>query len=138
MPGLEFLYLRQEDVIAAGVLDMRKAIEDVERILAMYARGDVVMPPKTVLDFKDEEGTEFFEIYAQPSDLMSLKDALTQAGFKVESAEITAIPQSTVRVEGKDAEKLLKLLEALEDHDDVQKVHSNMDIPDEVMSALGG
>jgi len=89
-------------------------------------------------DFKDEEGTEFFEIYAQPSDLMSLKDALTQAGFKVESAEITAIPQSTVRVEGKNAEKLLKLLEALEDHDDVQKVHSNMDIPDEVMSALGG
>ena len=56
MPRLEFIYLRQEDVVAAGVLDMKKAIEDVEKIFEMYARGEVVMPAKTVLDFKDEEG----------------------------------------------------------------------------------
>ena len=85
----------------------------------------------------NEEGTDYYEIYVQPSNLLELKQALTDAGFTVESAEITALPQSTVRVEGKEAEKLLKLLEVLEDHDDVQKVYSNMDIPDEVMEAMG-
>ncbi|RLF03327.1 MAG: ornithine cyclodeaminase family protein [Thermoprotei archaeon] len=53
MEPLKLLYLQQEDVIAAGVLDMKKAVEDVELVLKMYARNEVYMPLKTLLDFYD-------------------------------------------------------------------------------------
>ncbi len=76
---------------------------------------------------------DFFEVYTGTSNLFDVREKLLEAGFNIESAEITAVPQSTVSVAGKDAQKLLKLLSALEDHDDVQKVYSNMDISDDVM-----
>ncbi|RKZ28450.1 YebC/PmpR family DNA-binding transcriptional regulator [bacterium] len=82
-------------------------------------------------DFKEED--DFFEIYTEPSNVFDVRDKLIAKGFNVNSAEVTAIPQSTVHLEGKDAEKLLKLLYALEDNDDVQKVYSNVDIPDEIV-----
>ena len=83
-----------------------------------------------------QEG-EFFEVYTEVGDVAEVKDALEAAGIKVESAEVTAVPQSVVKLDGKEAQKLLKLLTTLEDHDDVQKVYSNMDIPDEVLAEIG-
>jgi len=82
-----------------------------------------------------QEG-EFFEVYTEATDLFDVREKLIDSGINVESAEMTAIPQSVVELDGKDAPKLMKLLSALEDHDDVQKVYANMDIPDEVMEKM--
>ena len=56
--------------------------------------------------------------------------------FSGSAAEITMLPKSTVKVEGKAAEQMLKLMEELEEHDDVQHVYANFDIPEEIMAAL--
>ena len=60
-----------------------------------------------------------------------MQDALTAAGFAIESAQITMIPSNTVAVNSDDAKKLMTLIDALEDLDDVQNVYSNADLPDE-------
>jgi transcriptional/translational regulatory protein YebC/TACO1 len=60
-------------------------------------------------------------------------EALSAAGFKVQSSEMTMVPNNSVRVEGKDAQQMIRLLELLEDHDDVQQVYANFDMPDEVL-----
>jgi YebC/PmpR family DNA-binding regulatory protein len=67
----------------------------------------------------------------------SVKAAIEGAGLKYTSAEITMVPQNTVKIEGKEAEQMLRLMEALEDSDDVQHVYSNFDISEELMQALG-
>jgi transcriptional/translational regulatory protein YebC/TACO1 len=61
---------------------------------------------------------------------------LVAKGLPVLEADIAMVPQSTVRVEGKDASAVLRLIEALEEQDDVQAVYSNYDIPDEVFDAI--
>jgi YebC/PmpR family DNA-binding regulatory protein len=66
-----------------------------------------------------------------------VQDGLHAAGIEVEEAEVTMIPKSTVAVEGEAATKLLRLLEALEDEDDVQKVAANFDIPEEILAQAG-
>ncbi len=67
----------------------------------------------------------------------SVKHAIEAKSIKVESAEIHLIADNTVKVEGKDAENVLKLMESLEEHDDVQKVHANFDIDDKELIRLG-
>ena len=79
-----------------------------------------------------------FVITTTPANLHAVQDALSKRGFKVASAEFAMIPKSTVKVEGKEAEKLLGLMEALEEHDDVAKVFSNFDIDAETLAAVGG
>lgn len=76
------------------------------------------------------------EIYTQPEDLMRVKDALVAAGFSPDETELAMIPSTEVNLELEDAQKLLKLQDMLEDLDDVQKVHTNADISDEVMNQL--
>lgn len=66
-----------------------------------------------------------------------MRQALIAKNIKIESAEILLIADNTVKVEGKDAENLLKLLEVLEDYDDVQKVHANFDIDDKELTRIG-
>jgi transcriptional/translational regulatory protein YebC/TACO1 len=65
-----------------------------------------------------------------------VKKAIEAAGFKYNYAEVTMVPQSTIRLTGKEAEQMLKLMEGLEDSDDVQKVYANFDIADEEMERL--
>ena len=65
-----------------------------------------------------------------------MRDALAKAGIDAASAEVTMVPQNTVAVAGDDAERLVKLLEALEDLDDVQSVSANADLDDEEMARL--
>lgn len=77
---------------------------------------------------------EFYEIYTSPGDLIDIKNKIAEKGIKIENAEVTMIPQNTVHLEGEDAKKLLNLINALEDHDDVQNVYSNFDIPDEIIN----
>jgi YebC/PmpR family DNA-binding regulatory protein len=84
-------------------------------------------------DVKTVEDT--FEVYTAPGDLAKVVEALETAGIKPLSSEIVMAPINTVRVEGKEAQQLLRLVESLEDHDDVQNVHANFDIPDEVLES---
>lgn len=85
-------------------------------------------------DFTDDG--ESFEIVCEPTDYIAVRSALEAGGFTIESGSVTMIPQTTVECTGKDARKIFNLIDALEDHDDVQKVHANFDIPDEEMEAL--
>ncbi|MGZ8373349.1 MAG: YebC/PmpR family DNA-binding transcriptional regulator, partial [Nitrospira sp.] len=66
----------------------------------------------------------------------AVKKALVDAKIDTALAEITFIPQNTIRLDEKSAEQMLKLMEILDEHDDVQKVHANFDIPDEVMEKV--
>jgi YebC/PmpR family DNA-binding regulatory protein len=82
-------------------------------------------------DFKNEG--DIYEIHTAPSDLETVKEALVAGGFKISSAEIARIPATLVPVAGDEARKVLSLLQTLEDHDDVQNVYSNCDIPEEIL-----
>jgi YebC/PmpR family DNA-binding regulatory protein len=77
-----------------------------------------------------------FEIVAAPAEMDAVRGALERQKVPVLDAEIAYVPQSTVRVEGKEAHAVVKLIEALEDMDDVQAVHANYDIPDEILEAI--
>jgi YebC/PmpR family DNA-binding regulatory protein len=79
---------------------------------------------------------KMYEIDTPPAEMEAVRAALTKARVPIQSAEVTFVPQNTVRVDGKDAQSVLKLLEALEDLDDVQHVYANYDIPDELMEAI--
>ncbi len=81
------------------------------------------------------EGDTFF-VYTDPNSLEPVKTAIEAKSIKIESAEVSMVPSTTIKLTGKDAENMLKLIENLEDHDDVQKVHSNFDIDDEEMAKL--
>ncbi len=83
-------------------------------------------------DVVNEEGK--FIIYTQPTDLEAVRKGLIDAGIEVEEAKLDLIPTTTTRVEGETAQKVLKLLMALEELDDVQEVYSNFDMPEEVMN----
>lgn len=74
---------------------------------------------------------ESFEVITAPTDLESVRSFLTEQGITIASAELSMIPQTMVAVEGDVAERVFKLLDALEDHDDVQNVYTNADLPDE-------
>jgi len=80
-----------------------------------------------------QDGGDMWEIVTDQSGLEEVKQALVEAELSIDDAERTAVPQSFVHVEGRDAEKLLKIMDKLEDHDDVQNVYSNFDIDDEVI-----
>ncbi len=77
---------------------------------------------------------EEFVVTTEVSDFSAVQEGLRGAGIDVTSAELTRIPKNEVAVAGKDAEKLLRLMDMLDDLDDVQKVHSNADIDDAVLA----
>jgi len=85
-------------------------------------------------DVKDSG--DIFEVDTAPETFEAVKTALQDAGVDMASAEVTMVPQNTVSVTGKDAEQTMKLLEELDDHDDVQNVASNVDIPQDEMERL--
>jgi len=85
-------------------------------------------------DVKEEE-TEF-EVVTAPSDFEPVKKAIDDAQLPYTMAEVTKIPKNTVKVEGKKAQQMINLMQALEDHDDVSHVYANFDIADDVMEAM--
>ncbi|MDP6685418.1 MAG: YebC/PmpR family DNA-binding transcriptional regulator, partial [Candidatus Omnitrophota bacterium] len=68
-----------------------------------------------------------------PKDFEVVKKALESQDIKSKNAEITKVPKSTVKLTGDAAKQIIGLVEALEDHDDVQNVYANFDVPDEVL-----
>ena len=82
-------------------------------------------------DIVAEEDT--FEIEVEPADFEVVRKAVEDKGWKIELAEITMVPQNTVKLEGKKAEQMLKMMDALDDHDDLENVYANFDISEEEM-----
>ncbi len=108
-------------------LDGTKIDEDAVMEAALEAGADDMV----------RDGDQFI-ITTTPNNLHVVQDGLKQRGFKTGSAEFTMIPKSTVKVEGKDAERLLTVMEMLEENEDVAKVSSNFDIDAETLAAVGG
>ncbi|MCL5104210.1 MAG: YebC/PmpR family DNA-binding transcriptional regulator [Armatimonadetes bacterium] len=88
-------------------------------------------------DIRMEDGT--IEVLCQPVDLAKVREAIEEAGIEYTSAEFTMLPQNSVRVEDtKEAARILRLMDALEDLDDVQQAYANFDIPDDIMQEVAG
>ena len=87
-------------------------------------------------DIQDEGDT--FDVFTSPSEFESVRSQLIENGIEPMRAEISRIPQSTVAIEGQEAEQLLRLLEVLEEHDDVQNVYANFDMDDKVLEEMNG
>jgi YebC/PmpR family DNA-binding regulatory protein len=85
-------------------------------------------------DVRAEE--ESFDVITEPEDLNTVRQALANAAIPFLTAEVTRLPKNTVSLSGKEAQQMLRLMETLEDHDDVQSVHANFDISESVMAAL--
>jgi YebC/PmpR family DNA-binding regulatory protein len=78
-----------------------------------------------------------WEITSAPEDLSAVREALERAGFSVESAELALLPKTTIEVEDESqAKKILRLIDALEENDDVQEVYANFDIPERVLEEV--
>jgi transcriptional/translational regulatory protein YebC/TACO1 len=82
-------------------------------------------------DVRDED--ELFEVVTSPEDFAAVKDRLDQEKIAAASAQVTLVPKNSVDVDAKHVEQILKLTEELEDHDDVQSVSANFNIPTELM-----
>ena len=85
-------------------------------------------------DVSQDENT--YEVVTDPADFLTVREQLEQAGIGYASAELAMLPKTTVKLEQSDAKKILRLMDALEDNDDVQEVHANFDISEEVLEAL--
>ncbi len=83
-----------------------------------------------------EEDQENFEIITPPDAFEDVKAALSEAEIPYENDEVTMLPQSYINLSGKEAEQMYRLMDALDDNDDVQKVYTNADIPDEVIAEM--
>jgi YebC/PmpR family DNA-binding regulatory protein len=126
------------------------SMADPGSVSYLFARKGVVIVPKgelteddlllAVLDAGADEVNdlgEAFEVVSEPTDLVAVRSALQDAGIDYESAEASFLPSVTVPLDADGATKLFRLVEALEDSDDVQNVWANFDVPDEVMAAVG-
>lgn len=108
-------------------LDAARADEDAALEAALDAGADDMA----------RDGDQFV-ITTTPASLHAVQEALRQRGFASAAAEIAMVPKNTVKVEAGEASKLLGLMEALDEHDDVSKVFSNFDIDAETLAAVGG
>ncbi len=107
-----------------GVIEVPKesADEDTVMMAALDAGAEDVRI--------DEDG---YEVITPPEDLHKVRQAFEEQRIPFTMAEVTMLPKSTVHLEGKEAEQMLRLMESLEDHEDVQQVYANFDIPAEVL-----
>ena len=125
------------------------SLADAGSVSYMFSRKGVVIVPKATLSEDDVLGAvldagaeecndlgEAFEVVSEPSDLISVRTALQTAGIEYESAESSFVPSVTVALEEDGARKIFKLVDAIEDSDDVQNVYANFDVPDDVMALI--
>ncbi len=109
------------------LIEETKATEDQLMEVALESGADDVQAP---------EDSGFWTVLTDIPAFLVVKDALEAAGIEIESAEITRLPQNTVELDRESARKMLNLIDALEDSEDVQKVYSNAEISDEVLASL--
>ena len=111
-----------------GVLVVEKSAVDENRLMEIALESGA--------DDVREEGDDW-EVVTDPAAFDAVRSGLETAGITPLSAEVTMVPQNTVPVDGSDARQVLRLIEALEDHDDVQAVYANFDIPEDVFAEVG-
>lgn len=107
---------------AVLIVDAAKVTEDKLMEIVLDAGAD---------DVKLDE--DIFEITGEPNTLEPIRAALEKAGLEIQSAEVSKVPDTNVMVAGEDAKKMLKLIDALEEYDDVQNVYSNYDMDEKTM-----
>jgi YebC/PmpR family DNA-binding regulatory protein len=110
-----------------GIVNVDKSVDEDELMLAAADAGadDV------------EDGGDAWQVTTPPTDLHAVRTAIEGAGYKVTSADLTMIPTTTVALgEESQAKTVLRLVDSLEDHDDVEAVYANFDIPDAVLEAV--
>jgi YebC/PmpR family DNA-binding regulatory protein len=110
-----------------GLITVERAGVDEDRVMEVALEGGAE-------DVR--EAGDILEVVTAPEQFDRVKEALDAAKIAAASAEVTSIPSSTVAISGKPAEQMVRLLEAVEDHDDVQNVSSNMDIAAEELERL--
>jgi YebC/PmpR family DNA-binding regulatory protein len=110
-----------------GYIQVEASKVDEDRLLSVALEAGAE-------DLQREES--IIAITAAPKNFEKVREQIVKAGIQPLSAEITKLPKSTVKLEGKHAEQMLRLMEELEEHDDVQHVYANFDIPEEIMAAM--
>ena len=105
------------------LVDKKVSDEDTLMTLALESGAE---------DIKNEPDEENFEIITAPEDFSSVKEYLEKEKISLGLAEVTYIPKNYIKLEERDAVKMLKLMDLLEDHDDIQNVYANFDIPDDI------
>jgi len=110
------------------LVDKTKASEDALMSVALDAGAE---------DMRNDPDEDNYEIITAPEDLPVVKGAVEKAGIPIESAEVTMLPKNYVVLDEKAAEQTIRLMDALEENEDVQNVYSNFDIPDEVAEKAG-
>ena len=110
-----------------GIISVPKEKADEETVMmaALEAGAE---------DVRVEE--ESFDVVTAPEDLPTVRQALEAANIPFTLAETTMLPKNSVELQGKEAQQMVRMMEGLEDHDDVQHVYANFDIPESVMAAL--
>ena len=111
-----------------GMITVDKAQIEEDRLISLALEGGAE-------DVREEDS--LFEIITQPENFETVRDALERAKVSMTSAQVTMVPKSTVTLVGDKAEQTLQLTEELEDHDDVQTVAANFDIPNELVEKAG-
>ena len=138
------------------ISDIRHILERNHGKIAMsgsvafqFHKKGIILVPKSVVQEDDvlaiildagaedlKNDNDEYSVICTPENFESVRQALIAKNIKVESAEILLVADNTVKVDGKDAENLLKLMEILEDYDDVQKVHANFEIDDKELARM--
>jgi YebC/PmpR family DNA-binding regulatory protein len=109
------------------LVEKAKVGEDILMLVALDAGAE---------DMKNDPKEDNYEIITAPEDLDRVKTSIEASGITVALTEITMLPKSYVVLDEKVAEQMMRLEEALEDHDDIQNVYTNFDIPDEVIAKV--
>lgn len=112
--------------------------EQKGHLLARGAEDEVILAALEAGAEDVRESGDSFEVITDPSDLPHVHAALESAGIEIESSDVTQLPKSTIPVEADVAAKVLRLIDALEELDDVQTVFANFDVSDDVMERLAG
>jgi transcriptional/translational regulatory protein YebC/TACO1 len=123
---------------------------DPGSVAYLFSRKGLVLVPKegtteddvlaAVLDAGAEEVNDLgdaFEVISEATDLVPVRTALQEAGIEYDSAEVSFVPSMQVPLDADAAGSVLRLIEALEDSDDVQNVYANLEVPDEALSQVG-
>lgn len=112
-----------------GAIILDKEGVDEEQLIEAALEADAE-------DIQEQDGT--FELTCEPSALQDLRARIESLGLTPMSAQVTMVPQTLTRVDGEDAERVLRLMEELEEHDDVQRIYANFDIPDDILARHSG
>lgn len=112
-----------------GIITVNTSVTDEESLMEIVIEAGATDMSKS---------GDVYEITTPPSELETVRQALEKKSIPIVSAETSMIPQNTIKLNEKQAESMIKLYEALEEHDDVQSVYSNFDISDDIMEKLAG